>query len=128
MFAALHLIRSRHPDLPLRVATNGLALSDRLADLVQCGVRDLAVEVHALSPRTAERIYATATVRGRQLKGMSAAETVVRTQWHAVMNAIECGMAVEVRTAVRTGINDEEIDRIAQWTGMLGAEFVIRPQ
>lgn len=125
VFAALHLLKARRPRLQLRVVTNGLALSDRLADLVAGGVRHVAVEIHAVSPRTAERIYASATMRGRRLKGMEAAEAIVRTQWQAVMNAIECGMDVEVRTLRCAGVNDDEIGRIVQWTAMLGAASAV---
>ena len=125
VFAALHLLRSRHRCLQYTVVTNGLALSDRLADLVRCGISHIAVEAHAVSPAAAERIYGSATVRGRRLTGMEAAEAVVRSQWQGIMNAIECGMTVDVRTLRVPGLNDEEICRIAQWAGMLGASSMV---
>jgi nitrogen fixation protein NifB len=123
-FETLRLINRQFPDLTLCVSTNGLALPDRLGDLVKAGVKSLTVTINAVSPAVAERIYAWVLYRGKRLTGIRAAETLVRNQWHGLTNAIEAGLVVKVNAVLIPGVNDAELPRVAKWAGTLGADIM----
>jgi nitrogen fixation protein NifB len=123
-FETLHSIHRKFPELTLCVSTNGLLLSDRLADLVKAGVRSITVTINAVSPQAAERVYAWVLHRGKKLTGIQAAETLVRNQWQGLINAIEAGLLVKVNSVYIPGVNDGELPRIAKLAGSLGADIM----
>jgi nitrogen fixation protein NifB len=123
-FETLHAVHREFPELTLCVSTNGLLLSDRIADLVKVGVRSVTVTINAVSPQTAERVYAWVLHRGRKLTGMAAAETLVRNQWQGLINAIESGLLVKINSVFISGVNDDELPRIAKLAGSFGADIM----
>jgi len=52
-YATFRLVRTRHPDLALCLATNGLGLPGRAAELADLGVSHLTVTVNAIDPDVA---------------------------------------------------------------------------
>ncbi len=123
-FETLDLIHRKFPELTLCVSTNGLMLSDRLADLVRSGVRSITVTINAVSPAVAERVYSWVLYRGKKLTGIQAAETLVRNQWQGLINAIEAGLLVKVNSVFIPGVNDDELIRIARLAGSFGADIM----
>ena len=123
-FETLAAVHKKYPDLTLCVSTNGLLLSDRLGDLVRTGVRSITVTINAVSPQTAERVYEWVLYRGRKLTGIQAAETLVRNQWHGLINAIEAGLLVKVNSVYIPAVNDSELVRIARLAGSFGADIM----
>lgn len=123
-FETLAAVHRLFPELTLCVSTNGLLLNDRLSDLMQAGVRSITVTINAVSPQTAERIYAWVLYRGRKLTGIHAAETLVRNQWQGLINAIEAGLLVKVNSVYLPGVNDEELLRVAKLAGSFGADIM----
>lgn len=123
-FETLRLINRQFPDLTLCVSTNGLALPDRLGDLVKAGVKSLTVTINAVSPAVAEKVYAWVLYRGKRLRGIQAAENLVRNQWHGLTNAIEAGLIVKVNSVLIPGVNETELPLIAERAGNLGADIM----
>jgi len=56
-FDILSAIHREFPELTLCVSTNGLLLTDRLQDLMKCGVRSITITMSAVTAETAEKIY-----------------------------------------------------------------------
>ncbi len=123
-FATLEAVRQEFPDLTLCVSTNGLLLSERLADLIKAGVRSITVTINAVSPQVAERVYSWVLHRGKKLTGRTAAETLVHNQWQGLINAIEAGLLVKVNSVYIPGVNDKELVRIAKLAGSCGADIM----
>ena len=123
-FETLHAIHRKFPELTLCVSTNGLLLSDRLTDLVRTGVRSITVTINAVSPAVAEKVYAWVLHRGRKLTGPQAAETLIRSQWQGLVNAIEAGLLVKINSVYIPGVNDDELIRIARLAGSCGADIM----
>lgn len=123
-FETLRAINRKFPELTLCVSTNGLLLSERLADLVSAGVRSITVTINAVSPAVAEKVYAWVSYRGRKLSGVQAAETLVRNQWQGLINAIDAGLLVKVNSVYIPGVNDAELVRIARLAGSFGADIM----
>jgi len=123
-FETLRLLHRTFPELTLCLSTNGLLLSDRLADIVRSGVRSITVTINAVSPIVAEKVYSWVLYRGRKLTGVQAAETLVRNQWQGLINAIEAGLLVKVNSVYIPGVNDDELVRIARLAGSFGADIM----
>jgi nitrogen fixation protein NifB len=123
-FETLQAINRQFPDLTLCVSTNGLALSDRLEDLMKAGVKSLTVTINAVTPETAEKVYAWVLFRGKRFTGKAAAGILVKSQWQGLMNAIEAGLIVKVNSVLIPGVNESELPLIAERAGNLGADIM----
>jgi nitrogen fixation protein NifB len=123
-YVTMRKIHWEYPDLTLCVSTNGLLLRDRLAQLVAAGVRSLTVTINAVTPETAEEIYAWVIYHGRRYEGREAAELLLENQWRGLVSAIEAGLIVKVNTVYIPGVNDTELPLIAERAGALGADIM----
>ncbi len=123
-FEALSSIKREFPELTLCVSTNGLLLTDRLEELMKCGVKSLTITMNAVTPETAEKIYSWVYYRGRRLTGKEAAECLVCNQTRGLRNAIDAGFIVKVNSVFIPGVNDAELSLVAWLAGMRGAEIM----
>jgi nitrogen fixation protein NifB len=123
-YVTMRKIHWEYPDLTLCVSTNGLLLTDRLEQLLACGVRSLTVTINAVSPVVAEKIYAWVIYQGRRYEGRAAAELLLTNQWRGLENAIDAGLVVKVNTVFIPGVNDAEVPFIAERAGALGADIM----
>ncbi len=123
-YVTLRKIHWEYPDLTLCLSTNGLLLPDRLAQLIATGVRSLTVTINAVTPETAEKIYAWIIYKGRRYEGREAAELLLKNQWRGLESAIEAGLIVKVNTVFIPWVNDDEIRQIAERAGKLGADIM----
>jgi nitrogen fixation protein NifB len=122
-FETMAMIHREFPDLTLCVSTNGLALPDRIEDLMRVGVRSITITMNALTHIVAERIYSWVNYRGKHLRGKEAAEQLVINQQRGLINAIDAGFMVKVNTVFIPGVNDAEIPLIAWFAGIKGADI-----
>lgn len=123
-FETLDLLRREYPDLIGCVSTNGLALPDRVADLVAVGVRSLTVTINAVMPETAAEVYSWITgPGGERLRGIDAAEYLLERQWSGLRAAVAAGLVVKVNSVYIPGVNDFELPAIAQVAGAEGAHM-----
>jgi nitrogen fixation protein NifB len=123
-FEVLGLINREFPDLTLCVSTNGLLLTDRLAELMKCGVRSLTITMNAATPETAEKIYSWVSYRGKRYTGKEAAECLICNQTRGLRNAIDAGFMVKVNSVFIPGVNNAEIPLVAWLAGIKGAEIM----
>jgi len=119
-FETLDLVRREYPESILCVSTNGLALPDRVNDLVAAGVRSLTVTINAVMPETAEAVYAWVSgENGEPLKGIEGATRLLERQWDGLAKAVRAGLIVKVNSVLIPGVNDFELPAVA----MLAAEY-----
>jgi nitrogen fixation protein NifB len=123
-FEVLTAINREFPELILCLSTNGLMLSDRLEDIVKCGVKSITITINSVLPETAENIYSHVYYRGKKLKGRAAAECLLCNQWKGLRNAIDAGLIVKVNSVLIPGVNDTEIPLIAWLAGGKGADIM----
>jgi nitrogen fixation protein NifB len=121
-FETMAMIHRSFPHLTLCVSTNGLALPDRIEDLMRVGVRSITITINALTHIVAEKIYSWVS-RGRTLRGRDAAEQIVINQQRGLINAIDAGFMVKINTVYIPGINDVEMPMIAWFAGIKGADI-----
>jgi nitrogen fixation protein NifB len=121
-FETLSLVRRYYPGTIGCVSTNGLALPDRVADLVAAGVRSITVTINAVMPETAAEIYLWITgPDGTKLRGLEAGRYLLDRQWDGLRMAVEAGLVVKVNTVLIPGVNDLEIPMIAHLAAEYGA-------
>lgn len=119
-FEFLAALKRYLPHMIACVSTNGLALPERLNDLISVGVSSLTVTVNAVTPKTADKIYAWTTKDGKRSYGWSAMERLVNNQWSGIISAVTSGLLVKANTIYIPGINDYEIPVIATRLGNIG--------
>jgi len=120
-FDTLRLVKRNHPELLLCVSTNGLLLSQKLDNLLACGVTALTVTINAVTRAVAEQLYAWALLHGRREPGHGVAQLVLNRQWSGLAEAIETGLLVKVNSVLVPGVNDRELAKVARRAGQLGA-------
>ncbi len=123
-FETLSALNREFPDLTLCVSTNGLLLTDRLGELMKCGVRSLTITMNAVTPETAEKIYSWVSYRGKKYTGREAAECLVCNQTRGLRNAIDAGFMVKINSVLIPGLNNTELPLISWLAGMRGAELM----
>ncbi len=123
-FEVLSSINREFPEFTLCLSTNGLLLTDRLQDLMKCGVRSLTITMNAVTPEIAEKIYSWVFYRGKRYSGREAAEILVCNQSRGLRNAIDAGLTVKVNSVLIPGINHLEIPLIAWLAGGKGADIM----
>lgn len=123
-FATMDLVRRRHPSAIGCVSTNGLALPERVGDLVAAGVRSITVTVNAVMSETAAEIYLWVTgTNGERLRGLEAGRYLLGRQWEGLRRAVAAGLVVKVNSVYIPGVNDMELPAIAHLAAEAGAHM-----
>lgn len=123
-FEALDLVRRRYPHVIGCVSTNGLALPERISDLVASGVRSLTVTINAVMPETAGEVYIWVTgAEGQGLRGVDAGGYLLDHQWEGLRKAVEAGLVVKVNSVLIPGVNDLELPAVAHLASEYGAHL-----
>lgn len=123
-FVTLQMLNREFPDIILCLSTNGLVLTERLQDIIRCGVQTITVTINAIRIQTALKIYKWIYFRGKAYKNDDRASILLSQQWRGVNNAIDAGLTVKVNTVYCSGINDEDIPLIAQECSYLGVDVM----
>lgn len=123
-FITFEALKREFPDIFLCLSTNGLLLTERLPDIIRCGVKAITITINAIKLQTALKIYKWIYFRGKVHRGEDAASTLLTQQWRGVCNAIESGLTVKVNTVYCIGINDNDIPLIAQECFDLGVDVM----
>ncbi len=120
----LQEVRKAHPDMPLTVSTNGLGAAECSKDLAKLGLSHVTVEVHAVAPEIAEKIYAWIRPGTHTLPKQEAAHLLLNAQAEAITVLKKAGLTVKVNTTIFPGINDEHVEEIARSVAALGADIM----
>jgi nitrogen fixation protein NifB len=117
----LELVRSRHPDMLLCVATNGLALPQNAAALAELRVSHVTVTMCAVDPSISASVYAWIRDGEETLRGPAAAERLLQAQRAGIRALVSAGVLVKVNSIVVPGVNEHHIESIAREAAELGA-------
>jgi nitrogen fixation protein NifB len=121
-FETLGLVRRYYPTRIGCISTNGLALPDRVTDLVAAGVRSITVTINAVMPETAAEVYLWVSgPDGEKLRGIEAGRYLLDRQWEGLRLACEAGLVVKVNSVLIPGINDIELPAVAHLAAEYGA-------
>ncbi len=119
----LRLVRERHPDMMLCVATNGLDLLPYIEELAWLAVSHVTVTVNAVDVEVGGRIYAWARTGKRIYRHLDAARVIQRRQIEAVSALKKNGITVKINTVVIPGVNDDHVAKVAKRMAEIGADI-----
>ncbi|TGC07006.1 nitrogenase cofactor biosynthesis protein NifB [Methanolobus halotolerans] len=119
-FETLELIKNEFPDATLCLSTNGLALPERLPDLLRTGVTTLTVTMNAIDPEIEAQLISHISYKGKVYRGIEAAEILIKNQLEGIRLAVEAGLVVKINTVLVPGINDKHIVEVARKINELG--------
>jgi nitrogen fixation protein NifB len=120
----LRLVRARHPEMLLCLATNGLGLSPYIDELSGLGISHVTVTVNAVDPEIGQKIYAWARLKGRMHRGLDAARIILEKQTEGIRRLKEKGIVVKINTVVIPGVNDGHVAKIAEAVSRLKADIM----
>ncbi len=123
-FEALKVVKEHFPELRICVATNGLALPQKLPQLLELGMKFLTVTVNAATPETGARLVRFIKDGERRLTGPSGAALLLERQLEGIALAAEAGVRVKVNTVLVPGVNDHEMAEIARLVAQVGASLM----
>ncbi|MDA8126722.1 MAG: radical SAM protein [Deltaproteobacteria bacterium] len=121
----LRLVRERHPEMLLCLATNGLGLTPYYIDeLALLKISHVTLTVNAVDPEIGQKIYAWARVNQHMYRGLDAARIILERQLEGIRRLKEKGIVVKINTVVIPGVNDGHVAAIARTVSMLKADIM----
>ena len=112
--ATLKLVRERHKDMILCLATNGLGIGPHIQNLAALQVSHVTLTVNAVDAEIGSRIYAWIRDGYRPMRGIGAAQLLLDRQLDAIVRLKEAGIVVKINSIIIPGINDQHIETIAK--------------
>lgn len=119
----LGLVRKRHPELSLCVATNGIELAGHIDRLSELRVSHVTVTLNAVDPEVAREIYAWARIGRRVYRALDAARIIIEKQLEGIGGLKRKGLTVKVNTVVIPGINEKHVVEVAKAAARLNADI-----
>lgn len=119
-FETFELIKNEFPDVTLCLSTNGLALPEKMQDVLRVGVSTLTVTMNAIDPEIGARIVDHVLYDGKVYRGVEAASILLRNQLEGIKQAVEGGIVVKINTVLIPGINDDHIIDVAKKLNEMG--------
>jgi len=120
----LRIVRERHPEMILCLATNGLNVSGYVEDLCNLNLSHVTITVNAVDPEIGRWIYAWARLKGRMYRGLDAARIILENQCEGIRLLKEKGITVKINTVVIPGINDHHTIEIAEEMAKMKADIM----
>ena len=119
----LRLVRERHPEMLLCVASNGLAVAPYVDDLASAKVSHVTLTVNAVNPEIGAKIYAWVRDGKRVYRGPIGAQLLWERQAAAIRALKDRGITVKINTIIVPGVNDHHVVEIARRVAELGADI-----
>ncbi|MHC4553084.1 MAG: radical SAM protein [Planctomycetota bacterium] len=119
----LRLVRKEYPEMLLCVATNGLGAAPYIAELAELKVSHLTVTVNAIDPEIGQHVYAWVRDSKKILRGLGAAELLLKRQLEVIRLCKEHGIVVKINSILIPGVNDEHIVDVAKYMSELGVDL-----
>lgn len=120
----LRLVRERHPEMLLCLATNGLGLSPYIDELATLKISHVTITVNAVDPEIGRKIYSWARVNQKMYRGQDAATIILGKQLEGIRRLKEKGIVVKINTVVIPGVNDGHVGEIARTLSELKADIM----
>lgn len=123
-FKTLRILKEKHPDLIVCLATNGLLAEEKADELKGFGVRTVTITINAVDPEVGAKIYNYVAYRGKIYRGLEAAKLLIERQLKGVEALADRGIVVKVNTVLIPDINMDEVVRVAEEVAKRGASLM----
>lgn len=119
----LRLIRKRHPDMLLCVSTNGLGIVPFIPELAELQVSHVTITLNAIDAEISAKMYSWVREDKKPLRGLEAAEHLLRRQMQAIKAIKAHGITLKINTILVPGVNDGHIGTVAAFAKSEGADL-----
>ena len=119
----LRLIRKQHPEMILCVSTNGMNVEPYVAEMAELGVSHITITMNAIDPEVGKNIYAWVRDGKKPLRGLEAAETLLKRQMQAIKTIKSHGITLKINTILLPGVNEDHIGAVAEFAKSEGADL-----
>lgn len=120
----LQLVRQADADVFFCLSTNGLLLPEYAQEVAETGVKFLTVTVNCVSPGIGARLYSYVYYQEKMYRGKEAASLLFRQQVQGIKLAKKLGMYVKINCVAIDGVNEKEIEKVAQLAGNMGCDVM----
>ncbi len=124
VFKTLELVREAYPDVAFCMATNGIALPDYVEEIKRLGVGFMTVTINAATPETGAKVYRWARYKKKVLRGEEGAAKILENQLMGIRMLKAAGITVKVNVVMVPGVNDHEVESIAELARLVGADVM----
>jgi nitrogen fixation protein NifB len=121
---ALRLVKREHPDVISCLSTNGLALPERMEEILEAGVQSLTVTVNALDPEILLKVNRGIILNNQFIGGIQAQEILISAQERGIRAAVDNSIAVKINTVLIPEINGRHIEDVAARASDWGAAMM----
>jgi nitrogen fixation protein NifB len=118
----LEMLKNEFPDLIFCLSTNGLDLAPYIDKIAELGVTHVTLTINSLNVDTLAKIYTWVRYQRRVYRGKEGAAILLEQQLACIPLLKAKGITVKINTVVCPGINDGEVEALAQKVAELGAD------
>ncbi len=114
-------VARRIPDIKLCISTNGLALPDRVDELVEMNVDHVTITINMVDPEIGAKIYPWIFYAGRRWEGVEASKILHERQMLGLEMLTARGILTKINSVMIPGINDDHLVEVNRWVKARGA-------
>ncbi len=118
----LEILKNEFPDMLFCLSTNGLDLEPYIDRIAELGVTHVTLTINSLNVETLAKIYKWVRFNRRVYRGKEGASILLEQQLSCIPKLKAKGITVKINTVVCPGVNDTEIEQLAQKVAELGAD------
>ncbi len=118
----IELIEKEFPDMIFCLSSNGLDLAPYIDRIAKLNVSHVTLTINSLNIETLAKIYSWVRYGNKIYKGVGAAQILLGRQLHCIKKLKEKGIIVKINTVIIPGINDGDIEDLAQKVSAMGAD------
>ena len=103
------LVAKQIPDIKLCISTNGLALPDRIDELVDMNVDHVTITINMVDPEIGAKIYPWIFYKNKRYTGLEASQILHERQMRGLEMLTGRGILTKINSVMIPGINDEHL-------------------
>lgn len=120
--ATIGLIEKEFPDMIFCLSSNGLDLAPYIDRIAKLNVSHVTITINSLNVDTLEKIYSWVRYENKIYRGKEAARLLLERQLHCIKELKGKGIIVKINSVVIPGINDGDMEELAQKVSAMGAD------
>ncbi|GMO35529.1 MAG: nitrogenase cofactor biosynthesis protein NifB [Candidatus Azobacteroides pseudotrichonymphae] len=118
----VRLVKKEFPEKIMCLSTNGLDLFPYIDELVEIGLSHLTITINSVKSETLAKLYRWVRYNKRVYRGEAGGDILLEQQLRCLQRTKERCIVVKINTVICPGINDSEVEEIAQKVADLGAD------
>ncbi|NJN28095.1 MAG: radical SAM protein [Cyclobacteriaceae bacterium] len=117
----IRLIKEEFPDKIFCLSSNGLDVKPYIDELAKNNVTHVTLTINSFRIETLKKIYKWVRFNKKVYRGDMAALTMLEQQTNSLKALVERGITVKINSIIIPGVNDEEMEEIAEKVATFGA-------